>query len=879
VSSVASTALGRGFLLAFTALPPGRQSPAVVVGCEAPAETAAPDPARGPAPGDAEARNLIKVIAAKVNEARKGRRLDSLSVALAREATLYNYLGKPDTAGPLAREALVAARNQPGSQQEVQALAVLGETLQYQGRSDSALPLYQAALALVQLPERARQRGRICNDIGIAHHELGDIELALGYLTRARAIRAAVGDTAGVGATLNNLGRVHSTVGRPALGLKYLDSARTITRSLGDASGEATALNNMGYTYDLMAQPARALEMYNAALTALSQTHRMYYRGLTLINIGRAYLALGRAADARSYLQEGMAAKQAAGDAAGVSWAYHDLGRALLRLGDKNAGIGYLERARTDMRRRGDPVREGSALYYLGAAYQAAGDSASLRRAVAYYDTAAAVRLSVRQRAGNDEDRVVFAEQDRNLTAQWALAWLTLAQWTRSDIAQKASLVVAERGRARALLDLLRATASEARGVPGTAPAAPRPGADPLSEAGTLLQPLRTSGTPALSYLVTRDALLGWLALPSGDVRVHCQRAPRAWLDSLVSGLRGLIYAAGPGGAAADSGSTMLTDVSTPLPATCTAVPGPAAAIVQQGLRPVLAALSQIIIPPEFRSALASSGELIIVPNGVLGVVPFAALPADAAGTPLGVLHALRYSPSIAFLDQIDTVPMPGSPPRLRGAVIVGDPTMPLDPETGAPFPALPSAGRTARWLGDRLGAPVLTGPTATKSAVLKSVRGATLIHFGTHGRAFGSEGLARQSFVVLAADRADDGLLTVADVVDSLRLAADLVVLSACETGLGNIKETEGTLGLQRAFLARGARSVLVSLWRVDTAATDALVKEFYEEWLGEPRRTKAEALQGAQKKLWKEWARGREGDEPLNPYWWAGFQLVGGR
>ena len=416
--------------------------------------------------------------------------------------------------------------------------------------------------------------------------------------------------------------------------------------------------------------------------------------------------------------------------------------------------------------------------------------------------------------------------------------------------------------------------------MPGTAAAEPRAGADPLAEADALLRPLRAAGTPALSYLVTRDALLGWLALPSGEVRVHCWRAPRAWLDSLVSGLRALSYAAGPGGAAADSGATMLTDVPIPLPAGCVAAPGPAAAIVQQGLGTVLAALSQVLLPPEFLSALPSSGELVVVPSGVLGLLPFAALPADAAGTPLGIRYALRYSPSLAFLDQIDPGPAPPSPVRLPAAVIVGDPAMPLDPETGAPFPSLGAAGKTARWLGDTLGAPVLTGPGATKSEVVKRLAGAPLIHFGTHGRAFGSEALARQSFVVLAAERAGDGLLTVADVVDSLRLTADLVVLSACETGLGNIKETEGTLGLQRAFLARGARSVLVSLWKVDTAATDALVREFYAEWLGNPRRTKAEALRGAQEKLWKGWTTGRESvAEPLNPYWWAGFQLVGAR
>jgi CHAT domain-containing protein len=169
-----------------------------------------------------------------------------------------------------------------------------------------------------------------------------------------------------------------------------------------------------------------------------------------------------------------------------------------------------------------------------------------------------------------------------------------------------------------------------------------------------------------------------------------------------------------------------------------------------------------------------------------------------------------------------------------------------------------------------------LTGLDATKARVVAVLPQAALVHFGTHGRAFGSEAEARSSFVVLAPDTADDGLLTVAEVADSLRLSAELVVLLACQTGLGDIKETEGTIGLQRAFLARGARSVLVSLWQVDTAATDVLIREFYEQWLD--RRTgKAEALRLAQMKVSKEWTIGRSPGRRLNPYWWAGFQLVG--
>src|SRR5207247_7834577 len=111
------------------------------------------------------------------------------------------------------------------------------------------------------------------------------------------------------------------------------------------------------------------------------------------------------------------------------------------------------------------------------------------------------------------------------------------------------------------------------------------------------------------------------------------------------------------------------------------------------------------------------------------------------------------------------------------------------------------------------------------------------LVHLATHGRAYNSDALARASFVALAPDSAHpDGLLTVGDLLDEPTLTlhnAELIVLSACQTGLGNLKEAEGTVGLQRAFLARGARSVLVALWSVSDVVTNLLMRRFYSHWL----------------------------------------------
>jgi CHAT domain-containing protein len=123
-------------------------------------------------------------------------------------------------------------------------------------------------------------------------------------------------------------------------------------------------------------------------------------------------------------------------------------------------------------------------------------------------------------------------------------------------------------------------------------------------------------------------------------------------------------------------------------------------------------------------------------------------------------------------------------------------------------------------------------------------------------------------SSLMLAPDEANDGRLNVHEAF-RLRVASDLVVLSACETARGTSYRTEGVLGFTRAFLFAGAPRVLASLWKVDDAATRALMVRFYELWKGDGIAPAA-ALRAAQ-----DWTRSQE--QWKHPYYWAAWQLWG--
>ena len=162
--------------------------------------------------------------------------------------------------------------------------------------------------------------------------------------------------------------------------------------------------------------------------------------------------------------------------------------------------------------------------------------------------------------------------------------------------------------------------------------------------------------------------------------------------------------------------------------------------------------------------------------------------------------------------------------------------------------------------------------------------KGARIVHFATH--AYVDDRSPFDSGLVLSipeelAEGRDNGLLQVWEIFESLRLDADLVVLSACETGIGEIRGGEGIIGLTRAFQYAGARSVLASLWRVEDEATAELMQRFYRHLRS--GKAKDEALRAAQLELIRSPLRvpdGRGGWTKRNaaaPYFWAALQLVG--
>ena len=315
-----------------------------------------------------------------------------------------------------------------------------------------------------------------------------------------------------------------------------------------------------------------------------------------------------------------------------------------------------------------------------------------------------------------------------------------------------------------------------------------------------------------------------------------------------------------------------------------------------------------LVAPVEERLPLGSSRPLVIVPHRGLWLLPFAALE-DSSGVPFGERAPLTYAASETSWCLTARPERPADHRDVR-AWVLGNPRTPL-PTLGCqqelrldPLPGAEAEAReVARILGPR--SHVFVGAQADRMRLEAWHSAATVVHLATHGMACPSDPFS--SFVALSpldqgqvlfdpvarrlsvrGDPRDPvtleglsdadatgfpggrsihfpGLLEARTVVGRFRLGADLVTLSACQSGLGRALG-QGTIGLTRAFLAAGARTVLVSLWKVDDRATRELMTAFYREYIR--HGNKALALQRAMRHT-----RGRFPEPRL----WAAFTLVG--
>jgi len=828
--------------------------------------------------------------------------------------------GRMEMAIARRREALAIAEQMRNQDLEADILRGLAEIYETIGQADSILSLNQRALQRAQLAgDRQRQILALLN-VSDFYGRDAQWDSTLAYGKRALALASTMDARIVRADALEVVGGIFSALGQVDSATFYLEQAIALNRefdrdmelgwALAQLAGARYRVNTVDSTKAILRQVV--------TISARIKNPRMESSSRYLLS-----LALQREGVLDSSLAEArkaLATDQTFRDDARRAYSLLRLGGVFAAQTQADSARVYLTRALELSRRTGIRGVEASALYYLAELYRD-DTQEHLSIAVAYYDSSSVISEGARRRAGDDAVTVSFADRDGVVYNGWALAWAGIAKGAATARSAQAALGAVERGRSQALTDMIVGIGARKQ-LAATARARPAAGADLAVEVDSLLAPLRRDKQAALSYLVTDSTLVVWLLAPDGSVSMTTTLIDADELRVMVRSARRAFGADGQRSAALAPND--LDPVSK----------ADSIAMLKRDAASDLRRLASLLLPDSLEARVPAGTPIVIVPSGRISLVPFAALESNpqaatrgnaARGNSsraavsgsrlLGLRNPLRFAPSFAALRATEARPVvldaasdvdartparatrtsaatgksrakgaaPAREPtsargrQLAQALVVGNPSMPSIYSgrfgTRAKLQPLPGAFAEAQGIASQLGSSMLTGAGATETVVRGKLATAPIVHFATHGMAYGSASSSRGSYVAFAADTANDGLLTVGELMDdpTLVLHAELVVLSACQTGLGNLSRQEGTVGLQRAFLAKGARSVLVSLWNVDDAATRVLMERFYAYWLDTAQpHTKAEALQMAQRDL-------HAMPRFSHPKYWAGFQLVG--
>ncbi|EDX78103.1 Tetratricopeptide repeat family [Coleofasciculus chthonoplastes PCC 7420] len=301
--------------------------------------------------------------------------------------------------------------------------------------------------------------------------------------------------------------------------------------------------------------------------------------------------------------------------------------------------------------------------------------------------------------------------------------------------------------------------------------------------------------------------------------------------------------------------------------------------LIQQSAR----ALDKVIMAP-IREKLGNSRHILIAPDGALSLIPFEAL-VDESNRYLVETYSFTYLTSGRDLLRLQT-PFPSH----DNPVLIADPYFQRPGEFVADirfidlsqitFAPLPGTAEEAEAIGQLLNITPLMGNRATERAV-KQVNSPSILHIATHGffesnpqSEAGADtinnnplllsGLVLAGYSVGGDDGGEDGILTAQEVSALDLVGTKLVVLSACDTGLGNIDAGEGIYGLRRALVLAGAESQVMSLWKVSDTATKDLMVNYYQKL--RENQGRSEALRQTQLEM-------IESGEYQHPYYWAAF------
>ena len=757
-----------------------------------------------------------------------------LVTARANLGSLYELQGKYALALSTYRQALAAADAIEGTPPTLRAdlRTDIGLVLSELGDFGPALLEFDAALALLEGASDPGREARLLHNMAFAHFRRREVQRSIELYGRALSLRRQVGDRRGEGKTLNNLGFAYAKLGRHQEALKTLEDAVAIARELGDRADEGRTVDSIATVYLQTGQHSAALEQLHLALAIEREVGDRGGERVTLANIGRVYLAQERPSLAIAFLKQSVNVTEQI--------------RSELGTLPREARLAYTEtvaetyRLLADLLLRQNRILEAERVI----------DLLKVEELDEYLGDVRGSGASMYLSAAEGE---VLGRHD-TLLQQSIVLGRELAELEAIERRARTAEQQERIRELRAEQSKVKKAFQEFQDSPEVVAAFSRHSAGEREQSVQLAQLLKLS-----EHLGKHAALLYPLILPDRlELILVTAYAPPARLPQPVSEqqLKEAIFAFRQA-LASRSGD---------------------AAILGQRL------YRWLFQPLEGALAAGEIDTIVYVPDGQLRYIPLAALHdgQDWLVRRFGINLITALS-----LTDFDRAPSAVSE-VLAGAFT----TKEVDVEVAGSrlaFRGLPYARREVDELATLYPAATkLVDDDFTPERVVPELKDYQVVHLATHGL-FVPGRPASESFILFGnGERA-----TLPDIEESWLLGGvDLIVLSACETGVGGVLGNgEEIHGFGYLMQNAGANAVMASLWEVSDGGTQALMSAFYKH-LKQPGTSKAEALRQAQLDLIDNVSRPAGEEAPrgvivagqpadssgyTHPYYWASFVLIG--
>jgi CHAT domain-containing protein/tetratricopeptide (TPR) repeat protein len=815
---------------------------------------------------------------------------------------------------------------------EAGAETYIGGLLDILGDVGKALDHHQRALKLARAGGYRQAEGSSLSNIGLIYNGTADWPKALEFYRQALPIYQALGSKPNEALTLNNIGVAYQELGEPERALDYLQQSLALMRAGTDKNAEAYTLLNIGRVYGRTFQYEKARDFYNQAQAIQKQTNNRAHEGETLDEIGVTYSAEGKYEKALESHRQAIEMQRAAGNLRREALALNNLGETYNLLDQPEKAVEQFTAALSILRNIGDPSNSATALQGIARVEMKRGRLQDARKSIteslALTETVRARSSSLQMRAsyrasvenaykfyidvlmqqhaqnpggGHDAEALSAYERGRarSLVEQLSEARVDIRRDVDPQLIQKehelardmnakaqremqlklrkagTDELAALKREINALEDEYQQVQASIRKISPQYAALTRP--QPLGfkeiqqqlDAGTLLLEYSLGEERSYLWAVSVDSLKTYVLPKRAEIQKLAQRVYETLIARSVTKLE-----------TSAQRKSRIAEADVEFQKTATD-------------------LSRMILEPA--AGDLGTKRLVIVAEGALQYVPFAALSVPGVVyQPLILRHEVISLPSAsAFAVQRENLANREPAPKTLAVIAdpvfsFGDPRVKPGSESQVQIAtrslehgpaASTGVGQLSiarlpftRWEADQILAVARAGSNLkaldfranramATSGELSKYR---YVHFATHG--YLDTARAGLSAIVLSLydekGNPQDGFLRAHDIYN-LKMPAELVVLSACETGLGKDVRGEGLEGLTRGFMYAGARRVVVSLWNVNDKATAALMQRLYTGML-RTDKTPAAALRAAQIEMLRsgQWQA---------PYYWAAFVMQG--